>query len=170
MINKRRETRSIPKPFSRGWANLGIPGVWIKNLRSGTGRAFESRQEVSGLLLADWSLVTIRVEALTRKNPPGAQRHPRFIESRLGVDPSNHAQSSGLGQRINAIPEWNGSPIFDCDPYTLEDISFHETQCASHPLLQLNESSKLVRLKDTLCFLTADYLLDVTNTIFVLRP
>ena len=52
------------------------------------------------MLLADWSLVTIRVEALTRKNPPGAQRHPRFIESRLGVDSSNHAQSSGLGQRI----------------------------------------------------------------------
>ena len=52
------------------------------------------------MLLADWSLVTIRVEALTRKNPPGAQRHPRFIESRLRVDSSNHAQSSALGQRI----------------------------------------------------------------------
>ena len=52
------------------------------------------------MLLADWSLVTIRVEALTRKNPPGAQRHPGFIESRLRVDSSNHAQSSGLGQRI----------------------------------------------------------------------
>lgn len=120
------------------------------------------------MLLADWSLVTIRVEALTRKNPPGAQRHPRFIESRLRVDSSNHAQSSALGQRIRAIPESKGSPIFDCDSYTPEDMSFHETQCASHPLQQLDESSKLVRLKDTPCFLTADYSLDVTSTIFVL--